>query len=102
MCGRKYHKPTWDCGDLYVPKEALDHLFPRRFLYDRGLEPHNILNIASVCNRCHGLKLVIETRLFAGDTHSFMRGLIAMDYCLDRVKEAAEFYGLDEVKRWLL
>jgi 5-methylcytosine-specific restriction endonuclease McrA len=97
VCGVRYGHIKDDLSEV---KQAIDHIFPRRFLAKRGLNPHVKENLLSVCGGCHGRKLAIETSIFAGDVFSFLEGLNRLGYPMDRVYRAAEFYGFREVRKF--
>jgi hypothetical protein len=86
---------------MHNAKEALDHIFPRRFCSHLGLSPHRPWNILSICNVCHGRKKKSEERLWRGDTFGYIQALKQMNYPIDMVKYAAEQYGFKEVLSWL-
>ena len=77
--------------------QAIDHVFPRRFLQARDLYPHAGQNLLSICAVDHGRKLTIETLIFTGDTLGWLTGLNVIGYPLDAVYTAAKFYGFNEV-----
>jgi hypothetical protein len=81
--------------------QALDHIWPVRFLLPRGLAPHREINIVSICATCHGSKLKHETRIFAGDVYGYLEGLRSINYPLERIREAAHHYRFREVEKFL-
>jgi 5-methylcytosine-specific restriction endonuclease McrA len=83
-------------------KQIVDHIFPRRFLAKRKLDPHVQVNLLSLCSSCHGKKKIAETRIFAGDVHGFMKGLNKIGYPMERVVAAARHYGFPEIAQFKL
>jgi 5-methylcytosine-specific restriction endonuclease McrA len=100
-CGREYGAITYEYGKAYIGTEILDHIFPRRFLLQLGLEPNVQCNLASVCARCHGRKLKAEELLYRTDVLGFVRELRKLNWPLGMVREAAEQYGIREVVKLL-
>jgi len=94
------------CGDLYgvlsneifsVPRESLDHIFPRRWLIQFGFNPHVIVNLISVCGRCHAMKKRAENYLFRADALTYVSQLAVHRWPMERVEVAAQYYGLVEI-----
>lgn len=68
------------CGNPTMSKGlatgVVDHLIPERFVcYRLKRNPHAKFNLASLCSSCHGRKLRIERRLYAGDLLGFLQGM---------------------------
>ena len=80
-----------------IPKEALDHIFARRYLIQFGLNPHTRINLVSVCTSCHGGKRTAEDRLFYGDALNFVKFVVTHHWPLQKVIRAARYYGLKEI-----
>jgi hypothetical protein len=101
VCSARYGSVKVCDGGFMTVRQCIDHIFARRFLEKRKLEAHNELNLLSVCGRCHGKKLRIETYLFGGDAASFFSGLKFIGYPMEKVMEAARFYGLKEFEKFV-
>lgn len=78
--------------------EHIDHLIPRRWLEERGVNPHQTNNLLSVCGSCHGRKKTFEDRLFRGDALGWLQGLRQLGYPVDRIVNFALSVGLEEFK----
>src|SRR5690348_11426283 len=91
VCNRLYG--SIDAERFIHVKQAIDHIFPVRFLLRLHLDPHVLLNTLSLCNSCHARKLLHETRIFSGDVLGFIEGLKVIGYPMKRVEEAAARYG---------
>ena len=103
VCGAKYGKLTAvSTLSIVLPKQAIDHLLPRRFLEGRGINPHRTGNLLSVCASCHGKKVAFEERLFAGDTLGFLQGIKQAGYPVEKVIRFALSVGLVEFKSFHL
>lgn len=74
-------------------KQVIDHIFSVRFLLNLNLHPHVEVNMISVCGTCHGRKLKHEDKIFRGDIASFIAGLNAIGYPMERVVSAAQHFG---------
>ena len=96
ICGSTYGKLCVVEGKVYLAKQAIDHLIARRFLEARGIDPHRIGNLLSVCRRCHALKVGFEARLFAGDVIGFLQGIQQAGYPVHKVVQFALSVGLQE------
>ena len=82
-------------------EQCLDHIWPVRFLLSLNLDPHQEVNIVSVCGTCHGKKLKHEDKIFAGNTAGFLEGLNKIGYPMDRVYEAGKHYGFTEAAKFI-
>jgi hypothetical protein len=98
-CGRKYGEFTVSKrGKRILLSEALDHIFPRRFLLNFKLSPNMIVNLVSVCkNSCHPQKIKAENALFMGDSLTYVQTLRRLNWPKPLIKKAAEFYGFNEI-----
>jgi hypothetical protein len=84
-----------------MPCETLDHILPRRFLLRFKKKPHELVNLVSLCQVCHGQKKKAEYRLFAVDMISYVEELQRIQYPMNRLAEAAKHYGFPEVLKLL-
>ncbi len=92
---------TWvqtSTGRWTVALQALDHIFPRRWLLNFGLDPNLTLNLISVCRAtCHPQKIKAENALFEGDALKYVQELRRLHWPANRIRPAAEAYRLREV-----
>ena len=86
ICGRKP-----ETGGIPV-----DHIIPRRWMEQHGLNPHIAVNLACLCTEHHGTKTGLEDYLFKGDNVGFCSELAGMNYPLGRVLAAFHAAGLNE------
>lgn len=105
MCGDEYGKLSISKsvkanGFVYL-RENLDHLIPRRWLEARGINPHQQVNILSVCGPCHGRKKGFEDKLFNADVVGWLSGLRSIGYPVDRILNFAIGAGLEEFRKFL-
>lgn len=82
--------------------EHLHHLLARRWLVERGIDPHVEANFISVCAECHGKCKKAEDRLFQGDVFAFLSELKQVGIPIDRVVRFASAVGLAEFSGWNL
>src|SRR5947208_14318512 len=80
VCGYPYGKIRHADNGFVLMREHLDHLIPRRFLEARGINPHQVNVLLSVCCSCHGKKHGLEDRIFQGDLASYLSGLRGLGY----------------------
>ena len=101
-CGRYYGYLTKVESKLIHTKEAIDHIFPRRWMVENfpHLNPHMEENLVSICNLCHGGKKVAEDSLYRGDVFEFFKLLIAIKYPVSRMLKMARLLKLKEVEGW--
>jgi hypothetical protein len=82
---------------IYLPKEAIDHIFPRRYLWRWKLYPHSAVNLLSVCGSCHGLKKTAENCLWRSDILGYVRQLVILNWPAQRIIAAARHYHFQQV-----
>lgn len=115
---KKFPKEACEvCGTQYVTKhhnaynntftekrikEVFDHIFPRRWCHENGLDEHKIWNFVSLCEKCHGIKTPLEADLWRKDSFTYIESLKRIGYPMERVRNAAEQYGLKEIYSWTL
>lgn len=99
ICGAEYKKFA-EGATIWMPVQALHHIFSRRFLNRIKLNEHDRLNMISLCDRCHGKAKKPEERLFHGDVFGFLQGYKAMGMPMSYVWRAARQYELVEVLSW--
>ena len=99
VCGALYGILRYEEGRVipYRPVQNLHHIFSRRMLKESKLNPHDRLNIISVCQKCHGKAKKAEERLIAGDIFGFLHAYRDMGFPMSYVWRAAKQYGLGEV-----
>jgi 5-methylcytosine-specific restriction endonuclease McrA len=78
------------CCALQKPrrKHCVDHTIPFRLMDKWSLDPNQYDNLLTLCDSCHGKKHSIEDRLLRGDVLGFLRGLVAMNYPIGRIRAA--------------
>ena len=86
--------------DLLFIRQNLDHIFPRRFLSHWHLNPHDRLNIISLCGRCHGKKKKAEDCLWRGDVIGYLKALQHSGWPMSYIWRAAVQYEFKEVLCW--
>jgi hypothetical protein len=85
-------------GRVTLSKEAIDHLFPRRWLLNFNLAPNVAVNLLSVCrNSCHPQKIKAENALFEGNALKYVSELRRLHWPAPMLRAAAQFYGLGEI-----
>jgi hypothetical protein len=98
-CHREYG--TWVTtrrGRHVKLRQAIDHVFPRRWLLNFNLYANLIGNLVSVCaNDCHPQKIRAENALFEGNAIGYVTELRRLNWPTETIRKAAEFYGLREV-----
>jgi hypothetical protein len=83
---------------MTICKQALDHIFPRRWLLNFKLEPNLAVNLLSVCRAsCHPQKIKAENALFEGNAIAYVQELRRLNWPRQCIRKAAEFYNLKEV-----
>jgi hypothetical protein len=82
---------------IWLPKEAIDHLWPRHYVWRSKLDPHVAVNLMSVCDKDHGLKRKAEYCLWQGDLLGYMKQLLLIGWPMDRIVAAAKHFGFREV-----
>lgn len=104
-CGSRYGQiRCWDDKEsaFMAVRQVLDHMIPRRWLSEHGIYEHDHRGLLSICTRCHGRKKKLEDRLYQGDTLSFMEGLKAIGYPLDKLLRFVSLIGIKELDGWNL
>lgn len=97
ICGRQYGRVfTLEQNKIRCPKQAIEHLIPRRWLNEHGIYEHHLMNMLSVCNYCHAPKAKLEDRLYQGDVLSYLQGLKRLNYPIEKVIRFAVSVGLRE------
>jgi HNH endonuclease len=96
VCGIEFKVMVYTDVLLYAAQQ-LDHIFPRRWLANLKLNPHDRLNIIALCQSCHGVKKKAEERLFQGDVLGYLQALKTAGWPLSYVWRAARQYELKEV-----
>ena len=88
---------------IYV-REAIDHIFPRRWIleYFPSVDPHQERNLVSICSLCHGGKKVAEDMLYQGNVFGFLTALRCAHYPMNRVFEMAKILSIKEIEGWNL
>lgn len=98
-CGRRYG--VWTETTQYsrvVLRQAIDHVFPRRWLENFKLSPNVAVNLVSICsNSCHPRKIKAENALFSGDALTYVTELRRLNWPKEVVRKAAEYYRLMEI-----
>ena len=86
------------CAACSVPHgkkhHPVDHIIPRRMVHAWGNDPHQICNLVYLCRSCHGRKGMAENKILRGDFVGFVTELKAMNYPMNRVREAFLQFGL--------
>jgi hypothetical protein len=94
-CGKRYGKHV--AGETTTTvRQSIDHTFPRRFVQSLKMYEHAQANLLSCCATCHGRKLQAEKPIFGGDVYQYILNLKQIGWNMQRVLEAAEFYGFRE------
>ncbi len=114
LLAQRKHCEIPKCGIPYVVEvngikcqnavQHIHHIFSRRFLdkWVPDMSPHAGVNLLSCCGECHGYwTSKIENFLFRGDTLRFVEWVKKSDWPIDRIKAAAQFYGLKELVKFL-
>ncbi len=73
-----------------------DHVIPFRYVRDKRLGPENArVNLILLCTKCHGIKGPLERCLTEkSNILGYVQGMRAMNFPLDRLKDAFHYYGL--------
>ncbi len=69
-------------------KHCVDHTIPFRLMKLWGFDPNHPDNLLTMCDSCHGKKQAPEDSLLRGDVLDFIRGLVAMNYPIERIRTA--------------
>jgi 5-methylcytosine-specific restriction endonuclease McrA len=69
-------------------KHPVDHTIPFRLMEMWGLDPNHYDNLLTMCDSCHGKKQSVEDKLLRGDVLGFIRGLVTMNYPIERIRAA--------------
>ncbi len=103
VCKKAYRVILYDrqYGKAYKLRENLDHIFGRFWLKSHKFEPQVLVNLISICGRCHGAKKRAESRLEVGDAIGYVQELKRLNWPMTKLRAAAQFYGLNEVVRLL-
>lgn len=83
-------------GKVYLAKQVIHHLLSRRFLEGRGINPHRVGNLLSICQRDHGKTQGFEACLFRGDVLGFLQGCNRIGLPIDKIVRFAVSVGLNE------
>jgi hypothetical protein len=105
VCGKTYQTleaslPGQDNPFRYY-EEAIHHLLARRWCEENGIAPHDLRNLVSVCDYCHGQANAIEDLLWHGDLVGFLVGMRCINFPVDRIVAFAKSVGLTEFGRVL-
>ena len=96
ICFQPYRR-VYTLGNNVVrhPREHIEHMIPRRFLHEHGLDDHHSQILLSVCQYC-SIPPKLEDRLYQGDVLSFLQGLSRLGYPVGRIVRFAASVGLKE------
>ena len=103
-CDRYYGYLVKVESRMILVKEAIHHIFGRRFLDEHypDIDVNRPDNLISVCNLCHGAIKVVEDALYRGDVFGFLNGLRILHFPMERVFAMARVLGMKEFERWNL
>ena len=85
------------CGAATDEKLSVDHIVPFRLAYryasTEEKNPNQLVNLVSLCRKCHSKKTRIETRLLRGDLVGFRAEIKAL-ICAEKAEDALTYWGL--------
>jgi len=89
VCGQKYDiisSPFAATDQAFIiVDEVIHHLLARRWCMEQGIDPHDIANLISICQVCHGRANRIEDRLWRGDIVGFMTEMRRINFPVERI-----------------